>query len=310
MPAQSCVFALSATAGILAVILALFPPWRFQFPFSGLEVYCYQSVRASAYEDEASRCFTVTSNGTISKVWEVFDESDVPKGVVLRKSAAIPGLWDGHGHILGFGDSLSIANLHSSASMDDVFSRLRDFRKRNPEAGSKKDWLRGFGWDQAAFGRMPTALDLENDFPGKYTMLSRVDSHCIWVSEAVLDLLPDPIPIVPGGEVIGRGVLCDSAMDMVFKIWPKPTADKIAQMVISAMRELNKVGIVGVHEAGVTPATLDIYKQMVETKAWTLRIYAMLECPVRNTFCPTAASKFARPDGLLSMRSVKLFSGS
>ena len=46
-------------------------------------------------------------------------------------------------------------------------------------------------------------------------MLDRVDVHCIWVSPAVLKLLPDPIPDVDGGEVVrepGMGVFCDNAV--------------------------------------------------------------------------------------------------
>ena len=39
---------------------------------------------------------------------------------------------------------------------------------------------------------------------------------------------------------------------------------------------------------------------------FTLRVYAMLECPTRNTFCPDLAPTFS-PSPLLTLRSVKLF---
>lgn len=48
---------------------------------------------------------------------------------------------------------------------------------------------------------------------------------------------------------------------------------------------------------------------MADTGLLTLRIYAMLECPVRNTFCGNITTKFEREDGMLSVRSVKLFAG-
>lgn len=50
-------------------------------------------------------------------------------------------------------------------------------------------------------------------------MLDRVDVHCIWVSRAVLDLLPDPISDVDGGEIVrepGMGVFCDNAVRIPF----------------------------------------------------------------------------------------------
>lgn len=144
-------------------------------------------------------------------------------------------------------------------------------------------------------------------------MLDRVDVHCTWVSQAVLDLLPDEIPDVPGGEIIrtpGMGVFCDNAMDIVMGLWPRPTAAKKKEFIKSAMNELHKVGLVGMHDAGVFPRDVALYNEMSQTKDWTLRVYAMLECAERNTFCPEdAANKIEHPDGLFTVRSVKLFAG-
>ncbi|KAI2606421.1 amidohydrolase 3 [Hypoxylon fragiforme] len=141
-------------------------------------------------------------------------------------------------------------------------------------------------------------------------MLDRVDVHCIWVSQAVLNLLPEPIPDVPGGEVVrdpGMGVFCDNAMDMVMALWPKPDSKKKQRFVKSAMGKLNEVGIVGIHDAGVTPENLDLYKTLAGTEDWTVRVYAMVECYERNTFCPSEVERYTSPDGSLMIKSVKLF---
>jgi predicted amidohydrolase YtcJ len=143
-------------------------------------------------------------------------------------------------------------------------------------------------------------------------MLDRVDVHCIWVSQAVLDLLPPDLPQIPGGEIItnpGPGVFCDNAMDIVLQYWPKPNKVKKTQFIKAAMKELNKVGLVGMHDAGVTSEDMQLYKEIADTSSWTVRVYAMLECGKRNTFCPTDANLPTREDGLLSSRSVKLFAG-
>ncbi|AEO64549.1 uncharacterized protein THITE_2110802 [Thermothielavioides terrestris NRRL 8126] len=146
---------------------------------------------------------------------------------------------------------------------------------------------------------------------GKYFMLDRVDVHCTWVSKAVLDLLPADLPEeVPGGEIVrtpGMGVFCDNAMDLVTALWPRPSAERKKTFVASAMRELHKVGLVGVHDAGVLPQDLALYDEMSRSDDWTLRVYAMVECPERNTFCPEEAVKVDHPDGMLSVQSVKLF---
>ena len=60
-------------------------------------------------------------------------------------------------------------------------------------------------------------------------MLDRVDVHCIWVSQPVLDLLPDSIPDVEGGEVVrepGMSVFCDNAVGFLrhnFLVQTHPT---------------------------------------------------------------------------------------
>lgn len=144
-------------------------------------------------------------------------------------------------------------------------------------------------------------------------MLDRVDVHCTWVSQAVLDLLPRDLPDVPGGEIVrspGMGVFCDNAMDVVVTRWPKPGRDRKRAFVKAAMRELNKVGIVGMHDAGVQPRDVALYEEASEDeKEWTVRVYAMIECEERNTFCPDEAVKIAQASGMLSVRSVKLFAG-
>jgi predicted amidohydrolase YtcJ len=155
-------------------------------------------------------------------------------------------------------------------------------------------------------------LEAEPWLKGKFIMLDRVDVHCIWVSNAVLQLLPNDFTEVPGGEIItdpGPGVFCDNAMDLVMKYWPKPSTAKKSQFLKAAMKDLNSVGLVGVHDAGVTPENLKLYEKMADSNDWSLRVYAMLECETRNTFCPEDVRMISREDGLLSMRSVKLFAG-
>jgi len=158
-------------------------------------------------------------------------------------------------------------------------------------------------------------LEKDERLKGLYIMLDRVDVHCIWVSQAVLNLLPDDIPDVPGGEIVrhpGMGVFCDNAMDVVMAVWPRPGLEKKKEFVRSAMKNLHSVGLVGMHDAGVMPDDLRLYEEMASSDkdGWTLRVYAMVECKERNTFCPDDVKKVELDNGLLSIRSVKLFAGT
>lgn len=139
-----------------------------------------------------------------------------------------------------------------------------------------------------------------------------MDVHCIWVSQAVLDLLPESIPDVPGGEIVrdpGMGVFCDNAMDIITAVWPKPSNEKKAKFLKSAMTSLNELGLVGMHDAGVTPDNLNLYRSLAGGEDWTVRVYAMVECFKRNTFCADEVERHIRADGRLSIQSVKLFGG-
>ena len=144
----------------------------------------------------------------------------------------------------------------------EVRTTLEIHLNTNPTLGTKKNWLRGFGWDQSLLfpdeknPHMPTCNDLSSPIlSDKYIMLDRVDAHCLWVSAAIIKLLPDPLPThIPGGEIVGDGsVLCDNAMDMVYDVYPDKVLGrgKVIARAERAMKELNKVGVVGVHDAGM-----------------------------------------------------------
>lgn len=63
-------------------------------------------------------------------------------------------------------------------------------------------------------------------------------------------------------------------MDMVMALWPKPNNEKKKTFVKSAMAKLNEVGLVGIHDAGVTPGNLALYRTLAGTDNWTVRVYA------------------------------------
>lgn len=179
---------------------------------------------------------------------------------------------------------------------------------------------------------MQDMLSADSRLAGKYILLDRVDVHCNWVSRAVLDLLPELPDEVPGGEIVrdpGLGVFCDNAMDLVIAHWPKPGSEKKLEYLRSAAASLHSLGLVGVHDASVWPEHVALYEKLIAQDVdhalkqqdgedpgsvvarapWTLRVYAMLECPERNTFCAEHTRHISPEanDGLLSVQSVKLF---
>jgi predicted amidohydrolase YtcJ len=122
-------------------------------------------------------------------------------------------------------------------------------------------------------------------------MLDRVDVHCVLISQKVLDLLPNPLPKAPPGGIIvtdpGLGVFCDNSMDaIIYPLAPKPDVAQRTRWFKTAMKELNKVGIVGVGDAGMRSDDVSILESMTEKGELSIRINVMLECAERNTWCP------------------------
>ncbi|CAE7030490.1 hypothetical protein CFE70_004189 [Pyrenophora teres f. teres 0-1] len=281
-------------------------PWKL-FPNLFLTTHCYKSVKTLSERLPTAHCFTA-NDGKFSSVF--VDETSDDDVREARTGYAYPGFWDGHGHLIQFGESLDSVDIFGANSMDEVKRRLIEYKKRRPERGASDQWLRGVGWDQAHFdGQWPTSSDLEisKDFKDLYVMLDRVDVHCIWVSEKVLSLLPSVLPDVPGGEIPAKGIFCDNAMDIVMEHYPRPNDARKTAFIKAGMTELNKLGIVGMHDAGVTPRDLKLYKELASDDDWTVRVNAMIECDVRNTFCPEAVEKISTANGRLQVKSVKLF---
>ncbi|MDQ5873206.1 MAG: amidohydrolase family protein, partial [Acidobacteriota bacterium] len=81
------------------------------------------------------------------------------KRVDLTGAYVFPGWADAHGHLLGLGKSLEIANLRGAADAKEAARRISDLASKLP-AGS---WVEGRGWDQNLWpGKsFPDARDLD-----------------------------------------------------------------------------------------------------------------------------------------------------
>lgn len=120
------------------------------------ETHCYQSVRTHAAAGPHVDCFTVAPSGVFSKVFRSEPASSLAQAA--RPGYVIPGLWDGHGHLVQLGESLNSVDLFGSSSFDQVRRRVKDYLAENSSSGTKQEWVRGIGWDQMTLGHMPTAV--------------------------------------------------------------------------------------------------------------------------------------------------------
>lgn len=120
--------------------------------------HCYASVKTLASAVPTADCFSI-SNGRFSRVYVDDSPQDLERLERLRTGHVIPGLWDGHGHLVQYGELLDSVNLFGADSMQEVQERLLQYKISRPDAGTKERWLRGVGWDQTHFnGQWPNSV--------------------------------------------------------------------------------------------------------------------------------------------------------
>jgi predicted amidohydrolase YtcJ len=226
----------------------------------------------------------------------------------------VPGITDAHAHLLGLGLSLRAVNLVGTRSYQDVIARVAA-RAREVPRGS---WIVGHGWDQNQWGdtRFPTHEALSRAVPNNPVALIRVDGNAILANARAMALarVAASTPDLEGGRVVRSaggepsGVFVDRATDLIERAIPAPSREESKQALVAAIAEANKWGLTGVHDAGESRQTIDLFEELGRSGALNLRAYVMISDDSAAT-----AQYFARGpqsalcDGRLWIRSIKLY---
>lgn len=225
----------------------------------------------------------------------------------------LPGLIDGHGHVLGLGQYLAVAELRGSETEQDAVTRVAQFAAANQDA----PWIIGRGWNQVLWPtkQFPTTALLDEAVNNKPVYLTRVDAHAGWANSKALALAGitkdtiDP----PGGEIIRdskgnpTGVLIDNAMALVEQHIPEPDENDTLRALNVAFSHLLALGITSVHDAGVDTGTVKLYQKLAAEQKLPLRIYPMLSA--RDPQLPQwlQAGIIDDKTDFLDIRSVKIY---
>jgi predicted amidohydrolase YtcJ len=233
----------------------------------------------------------------------------------LSGAFVFPGWADAHGHLLGLGKSLEIANLRGAAHASEAARRMAELAPRLP-AGS---WIEGRGWDQNLWpGKsFPDARDLDSVLPEVPAAARRVDGHALWVNSRALAAAgigketPDP----EGGRILRRadgtpsGVLVDNAMDLLERVIPPDSPADVARRLSAAGRACVRVGLTQVQDAsGYAVDQIAALERLAEDGALPLRVYATVS-PEPDSLAAFFA-KGVRVGGgsrLLTVRAIKAY---
>ncbi len=239
-----------------------------------------------------------------------------PRTIVIDRpgSFAIPGLIDAHGHVESLGASLERVDLRGVSSLDEVARRVQ----ARLESVPGDSWITGGSWDQSLWpgGAFPTAAVLDAVAPGRPVWLSRVDGHAGWAnSEAMRKAGVGRQTVAPADGQILRdpagqptGIFVDGAMGLVARVVPPSKPDDLKRRLLAAQQQILAAGLTGVHDAGITPAEAQVYRDLDRSGQLRLRVHAMATLPAGHEveFVSRPPRK-ATPAERFELRAIKVF---
>ncbi|MCY7352870.1 MAG: amidohydrolase [Cytophagaceae bacterium] len=219
-----------------------------------------------------------------------------------------PGFIDAHAHFYRYGLSLQRVNLMGTKSWDEILKRVRTFAAANP-AG----WLTGRGWDQNdwAVQEFPDKQDLDQLFPDRPVILTRVDGHAAIANQTALDQAGvKPGQTLTGGSVetkngVLTGILIDNAIELVSRVIPNPSREQSEKALLGAAQNCFAVGLTTVDDCGLMANEVDIIDSLQRKNQLRMRLYVMLSDDSLNyaRFLPRGIYKTDR----LNVRSFKVY---
>ncbi len=176
------------------------------------------------------------------------EEHDLKGGTVL------PGLTDAHIHIQHY--SLSLEKIDCETKTKEECLRRVAERVGNSKPG---EWILGHGWNQNEWstgGEWPTARDLDVIAPNNPVYLTAKSLHAAWANTAALHLAKitndtsDPKDGAVQRDLRGAatGILLETAMELVGRALPEPTADDIERAIEKAQPILHRMGLTAIHD--------------------------------------------------------------
>jgi predicted amidohydrolase YtcJ len=210
---------------------------------------------------------------------------EAPAGVQTLEAGGrlvVPGLVDGHAHVLQTGLAMRAVNLKDVPSVEEAVRRVAERVAATPAGG----WVRGAGWDQNLWpgGRFPDRRELDAVAPDHPVVLVHTSGHCIWVNSAALRAAgvtrdteaPFGGAIDLDGEGEPAGILRDAASRLVYDAVPRETHDDRVAAIQEAIDHAHSLGLTGVHAMSVSRGELRALQSMRDGGELRLRVRAFL----------------------------------
>lgn len=235
--------------------------------------------------------------------------------VIDRPDAfGMPGLIDAHGHMTSLGSGQNEVDLRGVASVAEVARRVRAKMEASPGVG----WITGQNWDQSLWpgGAFPTAGSLDAVAPDRPVWLRRVDGHAGWANAEALRLAgvtrtsrsPADGQILRDAAGEPTGVFVDGAMGLVEHAVPATSRADTERHILAAQTILLAAGLTGVHDAGLSRAEVEAFRDLDRAGKLKLRVYGMAHLPSEGAVdFVSRPPTTPRPGARFQLRAVKVF---
>jgi predicted amidohydrolase YtcJ len=239
----------------------------------------------------------------------------------------IPGFIEGHGHLLGLGDTRRKLDLTTARTWDEIVARVAAAARSMPRGA----WIIGHGWHQEKWDRAPSATvegypvhaSLTAASPNHPVLLEHASGHASFVNGVALRLsgithaTRDPA----GGEIVrdatgaATGLLRESAQDIAERALARSRAGRTRAQREAEMRQLVELagadalskGVTSFHDAGASFEELDVFRKMADERKLPVRLYPMVrgEPLARMDSLLGRHRVIGHGDGFLTVRAIK-----
>jgi predicted amidohydrolase YtcJ len=231
----------------------------------------------------------------------------------LGGRTVVPGLIDTHLHMSMAALNAPAVKLLDARSVDDVKKLIAARVAQTPPG----QWVvASSGWHESLLkeGRLPTRYELDEVSPNNPVFIPR-GGHVVTVNSKALELAgikketPDP----KGGVIVrdpatgeATGVLLETAAYFARRVLPPPPASaEHARLLRAAMRDLNSYGLVSVVEPGIDERTIQVYAQLRDAGAMTIRTDLLYRALTKEQVQKGLAQASLRADDMLRFVGIK-----
>lgn len=247
----------------------------------------------------------IVATGTSASVLKAFDGAEK---IDAKGKYIYPGFIDAHAHFYRYALTLRTVNLVSTQSWDEVIIRVRSFAAEHP-----RGWITGRGWDQNDWKdkAFPSKERLDELFPSRPVLLTRIDGHAAIANQAALDLAG----VKPGEKLEGgiievkngklTGLLVDNAVGRISSKIPEPQFSEVAEAIRQAELNCFAAGLTTVDDCGLDISEVLSLQSLHNTGDCRMRIFAMLSDRKANYDYIFKEGKIKTPR--LNVSSVKVY---